>query len=100
MSLFAKRLTLRQLGAKCGRTAGYLSQVENGAVAPSIDSISRIAEALHGRVISPEPTQLLATFSRCAAAVQAAQAVQQSAGQIAGEGAMTPDLKVESLGET
>ncbi|OED48996.1 helix-turn-helix domain-containing protein [Leisingera sp. S232] len=42
----AKRLTLRQLGERCGRTAGYLSQVENGTVVPSIDSISRIAEAL------------------------------------------------------
>ena len=42
----AKRLTLRQLGERCGRTAGYLSQIENGIVAPSIDSISRIAEAL------------------------------------------------------
>ena len=42
----AKRLTLRQLGARCGRTAGHLSQIENGSVTPSIDSISRIAEAL------------------------------------------------------
>jgi len=42
----AKRLTLRQLGERCGRTAGYLSQIENGSVAPSIESVRRIAEAL------------------------------------------------------
>lgn len=44
----------------------------------------KCCEALHGRVISPEPLQLLAAFSRAATAVQAAHAIQQAFQQGAG----------------
>jgi transcriptional regulator with XRE-family HTH domain len=42
----AKGLTLRALAGASGRTAGYLSQIENGVVTPSIETMTRLAEAL------------------------------------------------------
>ena len=42
----AKRLTLRALAKACGRTPGYLSQIENGNATPSLETVGRIADAL------------------------------------------------------
>ncbi len=39
-------LSLRELGEKAGVTAGFLSQVENDKVSPSLDSLQNIATAL------------------------------------------------------
>jgi transcriptional regulator with XRE-family HTH domain len=39
-------LSLRELGARTDLTAGFLSQVENDKVAPSLSSLQRIAAAL------------------------------------------------------
>jgi transcriptional regulator with XRE-family HTH domain len=39
-------LSLRELGARAKLTAGFLSQVENDRVAPSLSSLQRIAAAL------------------------------------------------------
>ena len=42
----AKGATLRALAKACGRSPGYLSQIETGSVVPSLDTVSRIAAAL------------------------------------------------------
>ncbi|MCC7361551.1 MAG: helix-turn-helix domain-containing protein [Anaerolineales bacterium] len=39
-------MSLRELGARTDLTAGFLSQVENDKVAPSLNSLQRIAAAL------------------------------------------------------
>ena len=39
-------LSLRELGKKAGVTAGFLSQVENNQVSPSLNSLQKIATAL------------------------------------------------------
>ena len=39
-------LSLRELGRRTSLTAGFLSQLENGHVSPSLDSLQRIATAL------------------------------------------------------
>ena len=39
-------LSLRELGKRTGLTAGFLSQVENERVSPSLNSLQRIATAL------------------------------------------------------
>ena len=39
-------LTLSELGAKVGRTAPYLSQIENGKIEPKLGFISDVADAL------------------------------------------------------
>ncbi|MBT4459839.1 MAG: helix-turn-helix transcriptional regulator [Anaerolineae bacterium] len=39
-------LSLRELGKKAGVTAGFLSQVENDQVSPSLNSLQKIATAL------------------------------------------------------
>ena len=39
-------LTLRQVSERTGLTSGFLSQVENDLVSPSLKSLGRIAEAL------------------------------------------------------
>jgi transcriptional regulator with XRE-family HTH domain len=43
----AKGATLRGLAKACGRSPGYLSQIETGSVIPSLDTVSRIATALN-----------------------------------------------------
>lgn len=43
----AKHITLRSLAKACGRSPGYLSQIETGSVLPSLDTVSRIASALN-----------------------------------------------------
>jgi transcriptional regulator with XRE-family HTH domain len=43
----AKGATLRALAKACGRSPGYLSQIETGSVVPSLDTVSRIATALY-----------------------------------------------------
>ncbi|HKZ69924.1 MAG TPA: helix-turn-helix domain-containing protein, partial [Anaerolineales bacterium] len=39
-------LSLRELGRRTGLTAGFISQVENDRVSPSLNSLQRIATAL------------------------------------------------------
>lgn len=39
-------LTLTQMAARCGKSAGYLSQVERGITKPSVGSLQDISEAL------------------------------------------------------
>lgn len=45
-----RRLSVRALGEAAGVTGGFISQVENGHVMPSIASLLRIASALNVRV--------------------------------------------------
>jgi len=40
-------LSLRELGAQTGLTAGFLSQIENNQISPSLNSLQSIATALH-----------------------------------------------------
>ena len=40
-------MTLRELADEAGLTSGFLSQVENDRVSPSLKSLGRIAEVLH-----------------------------------------------------
>lgn len=42
-----QNLSLRQLGTMTGLTAAFLSQVENDLTSPSINSLQKIATALH-----------------------------------------------------
>lgn len=42
----AKGLSLQQLGSACGKSIGFLSQVERGLSTPSISDLHQIAEAL------------------------------------------------------
>jgi transcriptional regulator with XRE-family HTH domain len=44
-------LSLRELAAKAGVTASFISQVERGQTNPSIDSLRRIAEALQVSIL-------------------------------------------------
>ncbi len=56
-------LSLRELGELTGLTASFLSQVENDATSPSINSLQRIATALKTPVFTflngEEPTEIL-----------------------------------------
>lgn len=40
-------LSLRELGARTGLTAGFLSQIENNQTSPSLDSLQEISTALN-----------------------------------------------------
>lgn len=40
-------LSLRELGARTDLTAGFLSQIENDQISPSLNSLQNIATALH-----------------------------------------------------
>lgn len=42
----SRRMTLADLGARLGRSVGWLSQVERGLSRPSIDDLRRFAQAL------------------------------------------------------
>lgn len=42
----AKNLSLQQMAARCGKSIGFLSQVERGLSTPSISDLHQIAEAL------------------------------------------------------
>jgi transcriptional regulator with XRE-family HTH domain len=41
-----KKLPLKEVAARTGLTSSFLSQLENGMTAPSVDSLRRIAKAL------------------------------------------------------
>ena len=46
----SNNLTLKQLAAKVGCSDGYISQIENGKVSPSIATLKKIAHALQSKI--------------------------------------------------
>jgi len=53
----ARQLTLAQLAEETGFTAGYLSQIENGAAVPAISALADIAAALGADVAAFFPAE-------------------------------------------